>query len=74
VVRQEFDSKQTPIFDLAAGAKDGAYTYELRLVPRIDASLRKALAEARQNGDEAAMARLRAELPESPVVSGGFIV
>ena len=74
VVRQEFDSKQTPVFDLAAGAKDGAYTYELRLVARIDASLRKALAEARKSGDEAAMARLRAELPESPVVSGGFMV
>ncbi len=74
VVRQEFDSKQTPVFDLAAGAKDGAYTYELRLVARIDASLRKALAEARRSGDETAMARLRAELPESPVVSGGFMV
>ncbi|HWN42143.1 MAG TPA: tail fiber domain-containing protein, partial [Thermoanaerobaculia bacterium] len=74
VVRQEFDSKQTPVFDLAAGAKDGAYTYELRLEARIDASLRKALAEARKSGDEAAMARLQAELPESPVVSGGFMV
>jgi hypothetical protein len=74
VVRKEFDSKQTPFFDLAAGAKDGAYTFELRLEARIDASLRRALAEARQNGDEAAMARLRAEVPESPVVSGGFMV
>ena len=74
VVRQEFDARQTPAFDLAAGAKDGAYTYELRLVPRIDASLRKALAEARKNGDEAAIAKLRAELPESSVVSGGFMV
>ncbi|MEA2559051.1 MAG: hypothetical protein QOH06_555 [Acidobacteriota bacterium] len=74
VVRQEFDAKQAPVFDLAAGAKDGAYTYELRLEARIDASVRKGLAEARKNGDEAAMARLRAELPESPVVSGGFMV
>src|SRR5215210_3415298 len=74
VVRQEFDSKHTPVFDLAAGPKDGAYTYELRLEARIDASVRKALAEARKSGDEAAMARLRAELPESPVVSGGFMV
>ncbi|HVG11272.1 MAG TPA: tail fiber domain-containing protein [Thermoanaerobaculia bacterium] len=74
VVRQEFDSRQTPTFDLATGAKDGAYTYELRFEARIDASVRKALAEARQSGDEAAMARLRAELPESPVVSGGFMV
>ncbi len=74
VVRQEFDSKQTPVFELAAGAKEGAYTYELRFEARIDASVRKALAEARRSGDEAAMARLRAELPESPVVSGGFMV
>ncbi|HEX5717312.1 MAG TPA: hypothetical protein VF179_14220, partial [Thermoanaerobaculia bacterium] len=74
VSRQEFDSRQTPVFELAAGAKDGAYTWELRLEARIDASLRKALAEARKKGDEAAMTRLRAQLPESPVVSGGFMV
>lgn len=74
VVRQEFGAQETPVFDLAVDAKDGAYTYELRLVPHIDASLRKALAEARRTGDEAAMARLRAQLPESPVVSGGFTV
>ncbi|MFL6292404.1 MAG: hypothetical protein ACJ759_16045 [Thermoanaerobaculia bacterium] len=74
VVRQEFDATQTPVFELAAGAKDGAYTYELRLVPRIDASLRKSLAEARKSGDEAAIAKLRAELPESSVVSGAFMV
>jgi hypothetical protein len=74
VVRQEFDSRQTPVFELAAGAKEGAYTYELRFEARIDASVRKALAEARKSGDEAAMARLRAQLPESPVVSGGFMV
>lgn len=74
VVRQEFDGRETPVFELAAGAKDGAYTYELRLVPRIGASLRQALAEARKSGDEAAIARLRSELPESPVFSGSFRV
>src|SRR5262245_37495255 len=74
VVRQEFGSKETPIFDLATGAKDGAYTFELRLVPHIDATLRKALAEARKSGDEKAIAELRAQLPASPVESGGFIV
>jgi hypothetical protein len=73
-MRQEFDAKETPAFELPAGARDGAYTYELRLVPRLDESLRKALAEARRSGDAAALARLRAELPESPVVSGGFLV
>lgn len=74
VVRQEFDAEEAPVFDLSAGAGDGAYTYELRLVPRIDPSLRKALAEARRSGDATAIARLRAELPESPVESGGFLV
>ncbi|HWM89752.1 MAG TPA: tail fiber domain-containing protein [Thermoanaerobaculia bacterium] len=76
VVRQEFDARQALIFDLATveGAKDGAYKFELRLMPQIDASLRKALADARKSGDEAAMARLRAQLPESAVQSGGFMV
>ncbi|HET9225608.1 MAG TPA: tail fiber domain-containing protein [Thermoanaerobaculia bacterium] len=74
VVRREFDGRETPVFDLASGAKDGAYTYELRLVPRISASMRQALAEARKSGDEAAIAKLRAELPESPVFSGSFLV
>ena len=74
VVRQEFGAKEAPVFELASGAGDGAYTYELRLVPRVDPSLRKALAEARRSGDAAALARLRAEVPESPVESGGFQV
>lgn len=77
VFRQEFDARQTPAFDLAAlegGAKDGQYSYELRLVARIAPELRKALADARKSGDEAAMARLRAQVPQSPVMSGGFKV
>jgi hypothetical protein len=37
VVRQEFDAKETPVFELAPDARDGAYTWELRLVPRTDA-------------------------------------
>jgi hypothetical protein len=74
VVRQELDARQAIEFALPDGARDGAYNYELRLVARIDASTRKALAEARKNGDEAAIAKLRAELPESPVVSGSFMV
>jgi hypothetical protein len=74
VMRQELDAKETLAFELPVGARDGAYTYELWLVPRIDASLCKALAEARRSGDAAAIVRLREELPESPVVSGGFLV
>ncbi len=51
VVRREFGANETPAFELPSGARDGAYTYELRLVP-----LRKA------------------ELLESSVVSGAFLV
>ncbi|MES1243882.1 MAG: tail fiber domain-containing protein [Acidobacteriota bacterium] len=77
VVRQEVGAGRTPAFDLsAAGAIDGAYTWELRLVPRFDADTRKALAEARRTGDDAAIERLRAEgkVPAERVQSGSFVV
>jgi hypothetical protein len=78
VFRQEIASGQTPEFDLSTveGAVDGAYTWELRLVPRIDAEVRSALADARRQGDDAAIERLRAEgkVPAERVQSGSFIV
>jgi hypothetical protein len=76
VSRQEFDAREALVFDLATvkDVADGGYAYELRLTPRIDAGLRKSLAEARRSGDEAAIARLRAQLPEAPVMSGSFMV
>ncbi len=78
VFRQEIASGQTPEFDLSMveGAVDGAYTWELRLIPRIDAEVRNALAEARRQGDDAAIERLRAEgkVPAERVQSGSFIV
>jgi len=78
VFRQEIASGQTPEFDLSSveGAVDGAYTWELRLIPRIDAEVRSALAEARRNGDDAAIERLRAEgkVPAERVQSGSFVV
>jgi hypothetical protein len=76
VVRQEVGAGQTPAFDLSSAAMDGAYTWELRLVPKIDAEVRKALAEARRTGDDAAIDRLRAEgkVPAERVQSGSFVV
>jgi hypothetical protein len=77
VVRQEVGAGQTPEFDLSSvGSVDGAYTWELRLVSKIDADTRKALAEARRTGDDAAIERLRAEgkVPAERVQSGSFLV
>jgi hypothetical protein len=76
VVRQEVGAGQTPAFDLSSGAADGAYTWELRLIPKFDADTRKALAEARRTGDDAAIERLRAEgkVPAERVQSGSFLV
>jgi hypothetical protein len=78
VVRQEVGAGQTPEFDLssAEGAIDGAYTWELRLIPRFDAEVRNALAAARRNGDDAAIERMRAEgkIPAEHVQSGSFMV
>jgi hypothetical protein len=78
VFRQELASGQTPEFDLSSveGAVDGAYTWELRLIPKIDAEVRNALAEARRKGDDAAIDRLRAEgkVPAERVQSGSFVV
>jgi hypothetical protein len=78
VVRQEVGAGQTPEFDLSSveGAADGAYTWELRLIPKFDAEVRKALAEARRKGDDAAVERMRAEgkIPADRVQSGSFLV
>ncbi|MES1243881.1 MAG: tail fiber domain-containing protein [Acidobacteriota bacterium] len=76
VVRQEVGAGRTPAFDLSSGTLDGAYAWELRLVPKIDADVRRALAEARRNNDDAAIDRLRAEgrMPAERVQSGSFVV
>lgn len=78
VLRQEIGASQMAEFDLASveGVIDGAYTWELRLIPKIDAEVRKALAEARRNGDDAAIERMRAEgkIPAERVQSGSFVV
>jgi hypothetical protein len=75
VVRREFAAGDHPVFDLSReAAGDGAYTWELRVVPRLDAATRKELAEARDRGDAAAVSeRLRqaGRLPSGAMVQSG---
>jgi hypothetical protein len=77
VVRREFAAGDHPVFDLAReAAGDGAYTWELRVVPRLDAATRKELTEARAKGDAAALdlvERLRqaGRLPAGAMVQSG---
>lgn len=72
------------IVDEKAGAlPDGTYTYELRLLPEIDAQTRAALASSRASGDESIVQKLRSlgKLPTSQqtqtgsfTVAGGHLV
>jgi len=75
VLRREFAAGDHPVFDLAReAAGDGAYTWELRAVPHLDAATRKELAEARKRGNEAAVTeRLRqaGRLPAGTMVQSG---
>jgi len=52
---------------------DGAYTYELIAMPKLDRETRRALAAARQSGDNSIVEKLRAEgkLPSTPMVQSG---
>lgn len=78
VIRREINGGQPVVFEVDTAAKDGVYTYELRGLPRLDASVRKELAAARKAGNEAeVIQRLQdaGRLPrEAPVQSGVFSV
>src|SRR3954462_4491360 len=52
---------------------DGAYTYELVASPVLDAATRQAVARARRSGDDATLAKLRADgkLPRTPLQQSG---
>jgi hypothetical protein len=63
VYHKEFMAGSTPSFrlqDLGGRLTDGPYTYELRVVPRISAEVKRQLAEARAAGDDDAAARIQA--------------
>ena len=72
--REEFGVGETPAFELAAAAEDGVYTYELRVVPLLDAELREEIAAARAANDNDALRRIEASgrLPRAMVQSGFF--
>jgi hypothetical protein len=80
IVRQEFGSGVEPVFNLVSNSGQtwpaGQYIYELRAVPFIDASVREALAAAREQGNEERLAgefRKKGLLPsEEAVQSGAF--
>jgi len=63
VFHKEFLAGATPSFqlqDLGGRLTDGPYTYELRIVPRVSAEVRKQLADARDAGDDDAAGRIQA--------------
>ncbi len=71
VTIQEFPAGAQPTFKNTN--PNGSYTYELRVVPVINAQTLQALKNARAAGDAAAIARLQAGL-QSPVQTGAFSI
>jgi hypothetical protein len=68
-----------PVFrvkDLGAGNVDGSYSYELRLVPRVNGSVKAQLNAAREAGDDKEAARIMkaAGLSRAVVQSGAFAI
>lgn len=74
-----FRAGQAPsinLADLGSGLEEGTYTYELQMVQRVSATLRKQLEAARAAGDDAAARKLMsaAGLREPQVQTGGLTV
>jgi hypothetical protein len=80
VFHKEFARGSAPSFrlqDLGGRLTDGAYTYELRIVPRISDEVKKQLAAARAEGDDDAAGRIQSAAginPEALVQSGSLRV
>jgi hypothetical protein len=82
VYSKEFRSGNVPTLGLfdkkGVRLPDGQYTYELRLAPALPSDVKKELAAAREKGEDAmdeAEGRVRANLPNYPLVqSGSFSV
>ena len=63
-MQRTFAAGTSPMFrlqDVPGRAVDGTYSYELRVVPRVAASVRQALVAAREKNDDAAIARIQHE-------------
>ncbi len=80
VFHKEFARGSAPSFrlqDLGGRLTDGAYTYELRMVPRISDEVKKQLAAARAEGDDDAAGRIQNAAginPDALVQSGSLRV
>lgn len=80
VFHKEFARGSAPSFrlqDLGGRLTDGAYTYELRMIPRISDEVKKQLAAARADGDDDAAGRIQNAAginPNALVQSGSLLV
>ncbi len=74
VDRQVFSPASSFRFEVSGEMPDGLYTFELVLTPKLDADTRRAMAQARKDGDDAVEYRLRAagKLPAEALVTQGF--
>ena len=74
---KEFQSGQSPEFQLSDKRVDGQYIYELRLTPNFAAGVKEQLKAAREKGKSEEVQRelkRRGALPEPLVQSGAFAV
>lgn len=75
---KKFPAGRMPSFrvlDLGSDLADGVYNYQLRVLPKISADLRKKLDAARASGDEAAARKIAREAGLSaPEQSGAFTI
>jgi len=75
---QRYKAGDEPVFKIfdANGETllDGSYTWQIRLVPYLDPSIRDALATARKQGDVSLVVKLKQQkiLPDKPLVQAGF--
>lgn len=79
VSRQEFQGSDAPF--ISGPLPDGAYTYELSIIPAIDAATRKTLRAARRAADgqevpqTVAALQAQGKIPSQPQVqSGSFMI
>ena len=78
VYSKQFPNGSIPSFrlqDLGSGKlPDGAYAYELRVIPKISEGVKRQLAAARQTGDDAAIRRIQfAAGIDTTVVQSGML-
>jgi hypothetical protein len=75
---KKFPAGRVPSFrvlDLGADLSDGVYNYQLRVLPKVSADLKKKLDAARSSGDEAAARKIVRESGLSaPEQSGAFTI